>query len=103
MFRNKKTTQSLNRKLDSVTKNLDAISGKVKVIQFKDERIRQIFSYLESTSNFPIKNNEFAKYYSVGEKLHEDMLICREMKLGVKFSFGKWFLDGVLRIFSPLC
>ncbi len=55
------------------------------------------------------ENNALFYQSSVLEDIREDFIntqkLCREMRLGenVKINFLHWTIDGILRIFAPLC
>ena len=62
---------------------------------------RSLFLHFENNSLFykaPILDEIKADFLDTQAR-------CREMKLGenVKVNFRHWMLDGILRIFAPLC
>ncbi|KIR03599.1 Cardiolipin synthetase [Lachnospiraceae bacterium TWA4] len=90
MFGNKRTTKSLDKKLKKVTPEVLKISGSSDLQEIEDERLRQTFSYMETVTGFPVKKNEIAKYYSLGEDLHRDLLT--ELKKAEQFIFIEYFI-----------
>ena len=77
------------------------IDGTVGAVGTVNLDYRSLFLHFENNSLFygaPILNDVEADFLDTQAK-------CREMKLGenVKVNFRHWLLDGVLRIFAPLC
>ena len=77
------------------------IDGTVGAVGTVNLDYRSLFLHFENNSLFygaPILNDVEADFLDTQAK-------CREMKLGenVKVNVRHWLLDGVLRIFAPLC
>ena len=119
-FGNKRTARPLQRKLESGRAPLPPAEETdpevMRAMEQQDERLAQTFRCVGQQTGFPIQPCREVSYFPLGEALHAPILKdlkadflstqekCVERTLdNIGVSFGKWLMDGVLRIFAPLC
>ncbi|MGN0654995.1 MAG: cardiolipin synthase [Oscillospiraceae bacterium] len=100
LFGNKKSARPLMRKLKRSEEELQNLlpdkKGVAETIKSENTRIGQTFSFISEKTGFPVLPCESAEYYSVGEKLWQQLLI--DLETAKKSIYAEYFIieDGVM-------
>ena len=100
-FGNKRTASPIKKKLKQGRALLppemsERTSDAVQEMGAKNPRLAQTFSYVENKSGFQTHFCQEASYYSIGEKLHAQML--KDLEEAERFIFAEYFIveNGVM-------
>lgn len=93
LFGNKRTTKPMRKKLEKARLLPAPTADTAPVyaaLEREDRRMAETFRYIQSTTGFPLRVNEGARYYSLGDQLFPAML--EELEKAEKFIFVEYFI-----------
>ncbi len=88
MIGNKRASHSLQWRLNNA--KLSPLNVPDYAEEIEDKRIAKSISYLQKITTYPLRPNESAKYYALGDDMFIDML--EDMKQAKKYIFLEYFI-----------